>query len=226
MRKPFRIAAALIVSAAVALVAGRASRFIPLPAHGFLPPSFVTHTVMLALSLALMWTFSKGRLGLYGLGRGTYRFSPRIFLWILPMAVLATMGAMASRGGGDDRTFGGLGILQHVVFVWIYASVAEEVLTRGLLQTLLSSGSGTVPPGRRVSMPVIVSALFFGAMHLVLLDTMGAFAVVVIIMSVVLGLVAGRYREATGSLIPAVIVHCLFNIGGILPLWIVLWLRR
>jgi membrane protease YdiL (CAAX protease family) len=173
-----------------------------------------------------MWALSKGRLGLYGLGRGTYRFGPRILLWILPMAALAGVGAVASRGAGADRTFGGLSVTQQIVFVWIYASVAEEMLTRGLLQTLLSAGGGARSPSRRLSMPVIASALFFGAMHLVLLGTLGAFVVVVIIMSIVLGLVAGRYREATGSLIPAVIVHCLFDIGGIVPLWMVLWLRR
>jgi membrane protease YdiL (CAAX protease family) len=44
-------------------------------------------------------------------------------------------------------------------------------------------------------------------------------------MATFLGLVAARYREKTGSLLPAIIVHALFNIGSMLPLWTILWLR-
>jgi membrane protease YdiL (CAAX protease family) len=39
------------------------------------------------------------------------------------------------------------------------------------------------------------------------------------------GLVTARYREKTGSLFPAIIIHVLFNIGGMLLLWMVQWLR-
>jgi membrane protease YdiL (CAAX protease family) len=74
-------------------------------------------------------------------------------------------------------------------------------------------------------MPVIVSALFFGAMHLVLVKSMGLAAVPIILVVVFLGLVAARYRERTGSLLPAIIVHALFNIGGTLPIWVIQWLR-
>jgi membrane protease YdiL (CAAX protease family) len=74
-------------------------------------------------------------------------------------------------------------------------------------------------------MPVLVSALFFGSMHIVLVKSMGPAAVPVILMAVFLGLIAARYRERTGSLLPAIIVHALFNIGGMLPLWVIQWLR-
>jgi membrane protease YdiL (CAAX protease family) len=60
--------------------------------------------------------------------------------------------------------------------------------------------------------------LFFGFMHFVLIKSMGPAAIPVILLAVVLGLVAARYRERTGSLLPAIIVHALFNIGGMLPL--------
>ena len=70
-----------------------------------------------------------------------------------------------------------------------------------------------------------MSALFFGAMHLVLVKLMGLAAVPVILLAVFLGLVAARYRETTGSLLPPIIVHALFNIGGTLPLWVIQWLR-
>jgi membrane protease YdiL (CAAX protease family) len=73
---------------------------------------------------------------------------------------------------------------------------------------------------------VIISGLFFGAMHVVLIPFMGPAAFPLIVLAVFLGLVAGYYRERTGSLLPAIIVHSLFNIGGSLPIWLIHWLRR
>ena len=222
----FRPVLALALAAAVVLAAQYAVRLVGVPPASFFPPSFVTHSVMLALSVAAMWLLSKGRLDLYGITRGTYKFSPRILMWFLPMAALSLASTVASpRGLGAGSPFE-LSKSQIVVFVWIYASISEEVLTRGLLQTLLG-GNSRVEAGapRKLSMPVIVSALFFGAMHIVLVKSMGPAAVLVILLAVFLGLVAARYRERTGSLLPAIIVHALFNIGGTLPIWVIQWLR-
>jgi membrane protease YdiL (CAAX protease family) len=217
---------ALVLAAGVALAAMYAARLVGVSLASFLPASFVTHTVMFVLSVAAMWLLSKGRLDLYGITRGTYKFSPRILMWVLPTAVLSLASTVASPGGQGPGFPIELTKCQIVVFVWIYASICEELLTRGLLQTLLGGNSrvGAGAP-RKLSMPVIVSALFFGAMHLVLVKSMGFAAVPVIVVVVFLGLVAARYRERTGSLLPAIIVHALFNIGGTLPLWVIQWLR-
>jgi hypothetical protein len=222
----FRAILALALAAAVALAAMYAVRLVGVPPASFFPPSFVTHSVMLALSVAAMWLLSKGRLDLYGITKGAYEFSPRILMWVLPTAVLSLASTIASPGGQGTGGPFELTKSQIVVFVWVYASICEELLTRGLLQTLLGGNSrvGAGAP-RKLSMPVIVSALFFGAMHLVLVKSMGLAAVPVILLVVFLGLVAARYRERTGSLLPAIIVHALFNIGGTLPLWVIQWLR-
>ena len=57
-------------------------------------------------------------------------------------------------------------------------------------------------------------------MHIVAIDKMGP---PVIVLTSLLGIVAGYYREKTGSLIPAIIIHALFNIGGMLPMWLLTW---
>ena len=67
------------------------------------------------------------------------------------------------------------------------------------------------------SVPVLTSALFFGAMHVVLWPILGPAALVVICLAAILGLIAGHYREKTGSLIPAILIHAFFDIGGTLP---------
>jgi len=223
--RPLGAVVAVALSAAIALLALWAGSAAPIPDGSFFPSSFVIHTVMLVLSIVLIRILSRGRPAVYGLTRGTYRFRPTILLWALPTAVLAVLGSLAPGGGGGSGPAGGLARLQAVIFVWVYASICEEVLTRGLLQTLLSEGRG--PRTRRFgfSMPVVTSALFFGAMHIVLVRSMGAAAAPVIVMVVLLGLLAGRLRETTGSLIPAIIVHALFNVGGMGTVWIIRWFR-
>ncbi len=223
-RNSFRPVLALALAAAVCLAAMYAPGIVRVPPASFFPPTFVTHSLMLALSVAAMWLISKGRLALYGFTKGAYKFSPRILLWVLPMAVLSTVQAVASH---EQGTGGPPGFTkpQLIVFVWVYASICEETLTRGLLQTLLSRNAkvgAAVPHG--LSMPVLVSGLFFGSMHIMLVKFMGLAAIPVILLAVFLGLVAARYRERTGSLLPAIIIHALFNIGGMLPLWVIQWL--
>jgi membrane protease YdiL (CAAX protease family) len=225
--RSFKPILAIALTVAVALVALYAAKVVHLPRGSFFPPPFVTHSLMLVLSLVAMLLISKGRLDLYGFTRGKYKFSPGILLWVLPTAVLSTAGALASRGGHVVAgPASGFTKLQFIVFIWVYASICEETLFRGLLQTLLSrSAKAGAMASRWLSMSVVVSGLLFGAMHLVLVKQMGPGAIPLILLTTCLGLVVAHYREKMGSLLPAIIIHALFNIGGSLPLWVIQWLR-
>ena len=101
-------------------------------------------------------------------------------------------------------------------------------MARGLLQSWLSAlTQSRVRLGRwTLSAPVLTSAGFFAAMHVVLFSKLGPVALVVILLAGILGVIAGHYRETTGSLIPAILVHSFFDIGGTLPPWISVWLRH
>jgi membrane protease YdiL (CAAX protease family) len=116
----------------------------------------------------------------------------------------------------EDFTF-----LDNVIRVWIYASVAEEILTRGLIQGYLSphADRGISLGGLRISLPVLVGAIFFGAMHLGLLTIGidGRTVVQIVVFALLIGIVAGHFREKTGSLIPAIVAHALANVTG----WVV-----
>jgi membrane protease YdiL (CAAX protease family) len=213
----------VIISAAVALVALYADELVGFPEGGFVRGSFMTHSVMLVLSVAIMW-LGRGRLAEFGFTKGTYTFKPTILLWVLPTAILSLPAALGTEDGSGFEIMRGRTELQLVLFVWIYASICEEVLTRGLLQTLVSDRNEVVIGRPGFNMPVVVSALFFGAMHLPLIQSMGPQAIPAIVLATLLGLLAARYRQATGSLIPAIIVHMLFNVGGMLPGWIIRWI--
>jgi len=58
--------------------------------------------------------------------------------------------------------------------------------------------------GGSVSAAVVFTAVLFGVIHL----EAGA---VVALGAIILGLVAGEFRRRSGSLLPAIIVHALFN---------------
>ncbi len=221
-----RLLSAVSTCAAIfvaALFAGRSSAG---PAFSFVPSSFVTDTVMLLLALVVMRTRSGFSPADFGFSRGSFRWKPRILLWVFPTAFLSALSLALPQSAGPSGPAAGFNGLQIVVLVWIYATVAEEILTRGLLQTLVAGKREPARGQRKLSCSVIVSGLFFGAMHLVLISSMGAGAIVPIVLATLLGIIAARYRESTGSLLPGILVHALFNIGGTLPIWALEWLKR
>ena len=69
----------------------------------------------------------------------------------------------------------------------------------------------------RLSLPVILSAVVFGLIHLVLLTSgAGGFLVVrVVIFTTILGLFAGYYQEKYNNFSYAVIVHMAGNLMGL-----------
>ena len=77
--------------------------------------------------------------------------------------------------------------------------VAEELLFRGWL---LSALSGERPTRRRLAVAVVVQAALFAAAH-VLPERMPA--------TFSLGIVAGVLRVATGSILPAIVLHSVHN---------------
>jgi len=186
--------------------------------------AFITHTFMWILSVLITILLTKGEIRNYGFTKGKFQLTPKIFLWVVPTAVLSVMGFFASRSGQDVKEVLEFTYLEDIIFVWIYASTCEEIFTRGLLQSFLSPLSRygiNLSKKLRLSLPVLFSGLFFGMMHIVAIDKLGP---PVILFTSALGIIAGYYREKTESLIPAIIIHAIFNIGGMLPMWILSWL--
>ena len=178
---------------------------------------FLSHTAMWFLSLILILIISKGKLRGYGFCVGkNYRIATMVTLGAITGIVLEVVLRVIPHGTAVlelDYTFA-----QTVLFVWLYASISEEIFTRGLIQGFLA------PLARykmsfanvRISLPVLVGALFFGLMHLAILTTGMAWLPVLcyVVFASVLGVIAGYQRELTGSIIPAIIVHMFGNIGG------------
>lgn len=90
------------------------------------------------------------------------------------------------------------------------AAIQEEIIFRGLLQTVLARRLTLSVSllGRSLSWSAIIVAFVFGLLHLALnpITAIAAF---------VLGLLTGELKERSGSLVPAIVVHSLFNLFAI-----------
>ncbi len=218
-----RIAVALIVSAAIY---GAAMILPRLLFDSFIPRLGTTQALELALSLAAIAIFGRGRFADYGFrmpqpDRPTFA---ALLRWI-PTGLLAiSLGAAASiavlvTGAVGNPLVKQLSPPQILLFIWIFSSTIEEVFTRGFLQGHLQPGSpvaADIKPSF-VDFPTVISAAAFACMHLVLIASGVDWKTVVIILlfTFSLGLVAGRQRSRTGSLVPAIGVHMLGNVGGL-----------
>ena len=113
-------------------------------------------------------------------------------------------------GSGMEKS-----ILNFLMTIVIIASTCEEIFYRGLIY-------GYLAPLKKygfnlfrafISLPVIVCGLMFGLGHFCLIGQMNKIIVISIVISAtLLGLIAGYYREKSGSILPAIIAHMTFNI--------------
>jgi membrane protease YdiL (CAAX protease family) len=178
---------------------------------------FIIQICFLVLSILLILAISRGDFSRYGFRIGKNFQLIRIMLLGLIVGIAGTLiGALAPDDISVEPEFGSF--INLVIGVWILASIAEEVFTRGLIQGFLGplAGSGFTLRGLRISLPVLISALFFGLMHLGVLSTGANLSsvLIIVIFAFMLGIIAGYYREKSESLIPAIIIHMCGNVGG------------
>lgn len=98
--------------------------------------------------------------------------------------------------------------------------MAEESLFRGLLQNYLKplSDKGFILFRRRISLPVLISALAFSLAHLILIVSgVGIlFLVRILVFTFALGLIASYYQEKHNNHIFAILVHMAGNLMGLI----------
>ena len=179
---------------------------------------FVNYAIMLAVSLILVLASSTGDPSRFGFTRpkvgGGYVAG---ITWGVILGAIASSVTLTSRAGGMSP-LKGLSFVQIILLVWVLASVAEEILVRGYVQSYLEPlmDRGFSVFHLRISLPVIMSAVFFAVMHIILLATGTSFLTtyIVVVFAFFLGLVAAYQRERTGSILPAIAAHVSFNVGG------------
>jgi len=148
----------------------------------------------------------------------SFRPMPGMITGILLGLVATILVALLPGEGKESMPGQDLSFIQVILFIWIYASLAEEVLCRGLIQGYLNPFNNyrLTLLSVKLSLPVITGALFFALMHLALLTTGVSIwpVVIIVIFALLLGLMAGYQLERTGSLLSAALIHMSFNMGG------------
>jgi len=183
---------------------------------------FLTHSGMLVLSTLIIWFLAKGKLSDYGFKKPINADTVRIVMLAVCIGIIVALFRSFLAGGWGGSAEDSFSI-QIIIGIWIYASIAEEILTRGLIQGHLKplAGKGLTVSDARISVPVFIGALFFALMHFAMV-TLGIDIVSVIatvISAFIVGIMAGYYCEKNESLAPAILIHMLFNIAGSLVLF-------
>lgn len=173
--------------------------------------------MLVTAGLAAGWAFLLVRFGPFELPEFGLRVPTMhaVGLSMLVAAVPAIAVAMLSSRLDQAGPLHGLKL--PAVLLWLYfavgAPVQEEWIFRGLLQavaTRVLSGSGFSGNSRLAALGgSLVTAVVFALAHL----TIGAWTAVA---ALVLGMLAGEVRRRSGSVVPAVAVHSIFNIAGLL----------
>jgi len=113
-------------------------------------------------------------------------------------------------------------LIELIITIWIWSSISEEVLVRGLMQSFMNNLKSIKV--FRLSLPVIISGLFFGSMHLsnLFLGTNVWFVCFTVFLTSIVGILAAFYREKSESLIPPILIHMIANVIGTIPMIILL----
>lgn len=184
-----------------------ATPWLPLP---------IVMAVSLFMAMILISIFSKLDFSHYGFKlRGNLMILEALLCGLLIGGVtLAVVSFIPSK----ELTFGSPTFLERLCIFWLLPSITEEVIFRGLIQTYLSSSipASFAVSRLRLSVAGLISAMLFGLVHLGLL-TQGAGrmqTIATVVAALILGILAGYFRDKTGSLVAPVIIHTLFNVLG------------
>jgi len=191
----------------------------------FLSPTFWTHSLMILLSILVISFFKKDVHYQISLPKFKKTLKPILFgilaSIIVPMIVTMIIIAL----GGDVESMKlmqNLTPLQAIIFILIYAPIAEELLFRGfLLNYLLPLKDKHITFFKRnISLPVIIAAIMFGCAHFVLLASGQSisFVIKIFCFTSVLGVIAGYYQEKYHNNAYAIITHIAGNLFAIIVL--------
>ncbi|PID27113.1 MAG: hypothetical protein CR982_06590, partial [Candidatus Cloacimonadota bacterium] len=189
----------------------------------FIPHSFVTHSLMLILSIIMISLLRKHVNYRISIPQFKKILKPIIFGILATIVVNIFMTIITTMLGREIETHYALkemSPLQVFLFVFIYASIAEEILFRGFLMNILKplNSKGVKILKRNISVPVIISGSLFGLAHLILLTTGagGFFLFRIVIFTTVLGVIAGYYQEKYNNNIFSIIVHMSGNLMSVI----------
>lgn len=184
----------------------------------FVPDFFVSLTIELLLSIVAIMAMKKFLTYSISIPKFNTLLKPVAYALVATILINVLMTAITKLAGGKieiPEAILKLKPLQVLIFVFLYASIAEEFLFRGFLLNLLKplEKNRILIFKRTVSLPVLVSAIAFGSAHLVLITTGVSpwFLMRIVVFTSCLGVMAGYYQEKYNNHSYAIIVHMAGN---------------
>jgi hypothetical protein len=167
--------------------------------------------LVIGLSLAVALTFicffssRVGGLAKFGFEGSGYGYLLAAVALGVPAGLALTF--IASRFDVTNA-FRGVSLRPWMIFIYFIVGtpIQEEVIFRGFLQTILERRFAISVPllGTSVSFAAVFIAVLFGLTHV-------AIGVATAIAAFILGLLAGELRRRSCSLLPAIVLHAIFN---------------
>jgi len=222
MKNNLKIVYGLVITTVIFLLANFIGSKVQLN-NIFIVDSFMVHTLMLLLSIFAIFVMRKNLSYTISWPKFKNILRPIAIGIVVTIVINIVMTVVIKLVGGNiegHALLAKMNPLQVIVFVFFYASIAEEILFRGFLMNLISplKENGITLLKRKISLPVIISAIAFGLAHLILLSTgAGALLLVrIVLFTTILGLIAGYYQEKYNNNAYSIIVHMSGNLLAVL----------
>lgn len=203
---------ALVTAIVVFVVAASAAHLLPQGLRDAQPwlPQALLKTLLVVASLGLMRTMRRpfAAFGFRRASRSSKRWiAAGVGLGALTTVVVLGLGLQGMQGVLEGYTFPMI-----VFWIWLVSSVSEEIFVRGWFQSAIAMG------GVAQRTAVILSGAVFGAMHLSLLvyGVEPASVGVIVTATFLLGILCAWLRATRDSLVPAILAHIAFNVGGMI----------
>jgi membrane protease YdiL (CAAX protease family) len=236
MRNEVKILFGLLMTIIIFLISIAIGKFVSIPIQ-FIPSSFLTNSMELILSGILIYILQSKGIMTFKLKQIRLKIFFKAFLTsviafvIVSIITIITFKIFNISLQEKINPFLKYTPYQYIIFVFIYASIAEELLFRGFLLNILEpySAIGIKIFKIKISVPVMISGALFGLAHLTLLSTgvSVAFVLKIVFLSTSFGLVAGYFQEKydNNTLVP-IIVHMTVNGFGLIGLIITLAMSK
>ena len=139
-----------------------------------------------------------------------------IFITVVQLIFTSLFGSSSEHQGNMPT----LTITAQFFTIVIFASISEELLFRGFLQNMLApiQKFGIKLLKIRLSLPVIISGIFFGLIHFAIMSFGASFpyTITIVLSAVVLGVIAGYFQEKNDNFLFAPIIHMAANLSGLI----------
>ena len=168
-------------------------------------PVIIVISLAVAILLIKVVSGRAGGFAQFGFRFCHYRYIAAAIVFGVPIAWAVTILVNHLSSGPPPREVSFSPWMTFLYFV-VGVAIQEEIIFRGLLQTtVVRQFPATLSFfGTSLSYAAIIVALLFGLIHLEVNPITAAAAFV-------LGLFSGELRHRSGSLLPAILVHAVFN---------------